>query len=81
MYKRQYPDRAEVFNNRAKLYYLMCSYENALQDIKYANVLYPDCAMILFNKGKIECRLHLYTEAIAVSYTHLDVYKRQIIMV
>jgi tetratricopeptide (TPR) repeat protein len=42
----------------------MCSYKNALQDIKYANVLYPDCALILFNKGKIECRLHLYSEAI-----------------
>jgi tetratricopeptide (TPR) repeat protein len=59
-----YPDKAEVYNNRAKLHYLMCGYKYALQDIIYANVLYPDCALILFNKGKIEYRLHLYKEAI-----------------
>ena len=42
----------------------MCSYEKALQDINKANELYPDSALILLNKGKIECKLHLYKDAL-----------------
>jgi tetratricopeptide (TPR) repeat protein len=57
-------NRAEVYNNRSKLFYFMCFYEKALEDINRACELYPDCSLIIFNKGIIESKLLLYSDAL-----------------
>jgi tetratricopeptide (TPR) repeat protein len=57
------PEKAEVYNNRAKLFFYMYLFEKALQDINKANKLLPDNPLILFNKGVIESKLFLYQGA------------------
>ena len=78
------PDLPEALSARARLYAVQKNYIEAARWARKAIELKPDCeegyavlGRALFESDRWKEAAELIDRAIAVSYTHLDVYKRQ----